>query len=129
MHNSYSGDILAVRAVEDCIRATKKYTKGAFSRPVKHPIQGEEFPSRVLTEYYEVYPDFEISWDTLAADAWAWIWGDAEHIDILFKYNYPVNRAWVIIHGGNGVIKDLERGIPGMKEALSNVSANGKDSR
>jgi len=127
MRNEFIGSILAVRAVEDTIRATKKYTKGAFQKPVQHPIQGGEFPSRMLIEYYEVYPDTELGWDMPASKGWAWVWGDTPHIDVLFKYNYLRDKALVIIHGGNGVVKLLEEGIPGFGEALSKVIENGAE--
>jgi len=126
MRSEFVGGILAVREVEDTIRATKKYTKGAFSKAAQHPMQGEEFPSRVLTEYYEVYPDTELGWDMPASKGWAWLWGDTPHIDVLFKYNYQRNKAIVIINGGNGVVDLLEEGIPGFAEALGKVSENGK---
>jgi len=127
--NEYVGSIIAVRAVEDTIRATKKYTKGAFKSPVQHPIQGGEFPSRVLTEYYEVYPDMDLeqqrpTWDAMLAFS-DWIWGDTPHIDVLFKYNYQRDKAIVIVHGGNGVVKLLGEGIPGFEEALGKVVENG----
>ena len=126
MRTEFVGSILAVRSVEDTIRATKKYTKGAFTKAAQHPIQGAEFPSRVLTEYYEVYPDMEVGWDMPASDGWAWVWGDTPHIDVLFKYYYHQNKAIVIIHGGNGVMKLLEEGIPGFEEALGVVgNSNG----
>jgi len=129
MRNEFIGSILSVRAVEDTIRATRKYTKGAFKAPVQHPIQGEEFPSRVLTEYYEVYPDLDLdkqmpAWDAMMAFS-DWIWGDTPHIDVLFKYNYQRDKAIIIIHGGNGVVKLLGDGIPGFDEALSKVQENG----
>ena len=127
MRNEYVGSILAVRAVEDTIRATRKYTKGAFTKPTQHPIQGEEFPSRVLTEYYEVYPDMEVGVDMSVWDFSDWVWGDTPHIDVLFKYNYQRDKAIVIIHGGNGVVKLLGEGIPGFDEALGKVIENGKD--
>jgi len=126
MRSEFVGSILDVRAVEDCIRATKKYTKGAFSKATQHPMQGVEFPSRVLTEYYEVYPETEISWDMPASEAIDWLWGDVPHIDVLFKYSYPTNKAWVIIHGGDGIVHDLEKGIPGFTGAMAKVIANGK---
>lgn len=124
--NEFIGTILAVRAVEDTIRATKKYTKGAFSKPIQHPIQGEEFPSKVLTEYYEVYPDLELSWDMPASQGWAWVWGDTPHIDVSFKYNYIRDLAMVVVHGGNGVVDLLGDGIPGFTDALAKVTENGK---
>lgn len=127
MRNEFVGSIMAVRSVEDTIRATKKYTKGAFTRPEQHPIQGADFPSRVLTEYYEVYPDIDIGmtrpfWDA-AFTASDWLWGDTPHIDVLFKYNYQRDKAIVIIHGGNGVVKLLGEGIPGFSDALARVNS------
>ena len=127
MRNEFVGNILAVRAVEDCVRITRKYTKGAFSRPTQHPIQGGEFPSHVLTEYYEIYPDTELGWDMPASDAWAWVWGDTPHIDIRFHYNYQRNRAMVVVFGNNGVVKLLEDGIPGLAEALAKVTTQDGD--
>ncbi len=122
MKTEYVGTIPLVRDVEDSIRATKKYTKGAFTSPHKRlPVQGSELPSRVLTEYYEVYPDVDVSWDMSANDAWAWVWGDVLHVDVLFKYNYPANKAWITIHGGNGVILKLVKEIPGFGDALDKV--------
>jgi len=122
----FAGDILSVRVIEDCIRVTRKYTKGAFRRSVIHPIQGEDFPSRVLTEYYEVYPDMELGWDMPASDAWTWILGDTPHIDVYFHYNYTTNKAKMIVHGDNGVVQDLVKGIPGLDSALTNITSNGQ---
>lgn len=129
MRSEFAGNIMMVREVEDCIRATKKYTKGVFSRSIQHPIQGGEFPSRVLTEYYEVYPDLDIEtkmpiWDALTTFS-DWVWGDIAHIDVLFKYNYPTNKAWVIIGGGTEIVKSLAKGIPGFSESLAKVIASG----
>lgn len=116
-----AGSITAIRELEDCIRLTKKYTKGAFSKPVKHPVQGAEFPSRVLTEYYEVYPDVDVSWDMRGSDAWAWVWGDVAHIDVWFHYDYRANVAWMIVGGGDTAIDGLVRGIPGFSAVLDRV--------
>jgi hypothetical protein len=44
---------------------------------------------------------------------------------VLFKYNYQRDKAIMIIHGGNGVVKLLEEGIPGFGEALAKVVENG----
>jgi len=125
MRTEFIGSIAAVRDLEDCIRATKKYTKGAFSSPAKHPIQGEEFPSKMLTEYYEVYPDLELDWDMSATDAWAWVWGDVAHIDVLFRYNYNNNKARVVVRGGNGVVDLLKEGITNFSELLEKILQNG----
>lgn len=126
MKTEFVGDILSVRVAEDCIRLTRKYTKGVFRKSVVYPIQGEDFPSRVLTEYYEVYPDLDISWDMLATDAWAWVWGDVLHVDVFFNYSYSNNKAKIIIHGGNGVVRDLEEGIPGLRDVLANLAKGDK---
>lgn len=120
-------DILAARELEDIIRATRKYTKGAFSRVQQHPIQGDGFPSKVLTEYYEVYPELELGWDMSATDAWAWVWGDVTHIDVTFLYDYRDNKARVTIHGGVGAVRGLTAGIPGFLAAFERVKRNGAD--
>lgn len=122
----FVGNIMAVRAVEDCIRATRKYTKGAFRKPIKHPVQGEDFPSRVLSEYYEVYPDLEIGWDMSASLAWAWIWGDTPHIDVVFRYDYRSNKGFVIVADGMFAVRKLADSIPQFSDALAGVIANGK---
>ncbi len=124
MKTEFVGDITAVRAIEDCIRVTRKYTKGAFRKPATHPIQGGEFPSRVLTEYYEVYPDLELGWDMSASDAWAWVWGDVIHIDVLFEYDYRVNKAKVVVFGNNGVVDVLREGIPDFGDRLIEVASH-----
>jgi len=126
MKIEYKSSILLVRDLEDTIRATRKYTKGAFSRATKpqQPIQGDQFPSKVLTEYYEVYPDLELSWGMFATDAWAWVWGDVMHIDVLFLYDYRDNKAKVTVHGGEGAVKELANGIPGFRAALERIKQN-----
>ena len=113
-----TSNIANIRDIEDCIRATKKYTKGVFHKKVEHPIQGAEFPSKVITEYYEVYPNVELSWDMPAGQAWALVWGDEVHIDIFFKYDYRVNRASVRVQDGNGNLRELNNAIPGFSKAL-----------
>jgi len=128
MKNEFVGSILAVRAVEDTIRATRKYTKGVFTKPARHPIQGEEFPSRALTEYYEVYPSLDLdkqmpAWDAIMTFS-DWLWGEIPHIEVLFKYNYQIDKAIVVIHGGNGVMRLLEEEIPGFAVALARIASN-----
>ncbi len=126
MRSEFTGCILDVRAVEDCVRDTRKYTKGAFSRPAKHPIQGEDFPSEVLSEYYEVYPDLELGWNMLATDAWAWVWGDTPHIDMRFLYNYRDNKGKIVIYGDNGVVNMLKEGIPNFTKTMAKLVINNK---
>ena len=125
--SEFAGDIMTVRAVEDSIRVTRKYTKGAFRKPVKHPVQGEDFPSRMLSEYYEVYPDLEIGWDMLATDAWAWVWGNTPHIDVVFKYDYRSNKGFVIVLDGMFAVKQLANSIPNFSDALARVIVNGRE--
>jgi len=122
VRSEFTGCILEVRAVEDCIRATRKYTKGAFTRPAKHPIQGEEFPSGALSEFYEVYPEMELSWEMPASDAWAWVWGDTPHIDVRFLYNYQSNKGKVVVYGNDGVVGMLREGIPNFARALTKLT-------
>lgn len=120
-------NISNIREIEDCIRATKKYTKGAFKKKIDYPIQGEEFPSKVVMEYYEVYPCCDITWDMPAGQAWALLWGDEIHIDIVFKYDYRCNRASMAIsnaykgfssNNGNRSVTELIKSIPGFDKAL-----------
>ena len=126
MRSEFVGNIITVRAVEDTIRATRKYTKGVFARTASHPIQGADFPSHVITEYYEVYPDMEVGMDMSIVDAAFWLAGETPHIDVRFKYNYQRNKAIIIIHGNNGVVDLLNEGIPGFKEALGKVGLDDK---
>lgn len=122
--DEYTGDILLVRAVEDSIRLTKNYTEGIRTMRQKHPTQGEEFPSRSFCKYYEVYPDVELSWNMSASVAWAWVWGDVEHIDVLFYYDYRDNKGSIIIEDGARAVKELARAIPNFSEALALLIAS-----
>lgn len=134
MRKEYEGTILQVREVEDCIRATKKYTKGAFQRPAKHPVQGEAFPSKVLTEYYEVYPNLDLDevmplWDAIMVTS-NWLWGDIPRVEVRFYYNYLRNRAMMIVQGGKSDVGMLADGIPGISPLLAALesapSSNGE---
>lgn len=122
MKSELEGNIIEIREVEDTIRASKKYTKGAFSRAVEHPIQGADFPSKVLTEYYEVYPDTEVHWDMPAGVAIDWLWGDVLHIDVVFSYDYRANKAKMTVRGGKGVLRELTRGIPALMPVIGRLS-------
>ena len=123
----YAGKIPFIRAVEDCIRATKKYTKGAFKGNIHHPIQGEKFPSRVLFEYYEVYPEVEVRggafWDLPVGVALDWLWGDTPCVNVVFRYNYNENRASIKMEGGAEAVKLLAKSIPNFSKALADVIA------
>lgn len=127
MKSEYKGSVVAIRAVEDSIRATHKYTKGIFRKPAAHPIQGEEFPSKVLWEYYEVYPDIEVSWDMPIIDAILLLSGPSATpcYNVYFKYDYRDNQAAVIVNDGPVAIKELARAIPGFSDSLAIVIAGG----
>lgn len=118
----YPGTILSIRALEDSIRATKKYTEGIRTMRKTHPVQGEDFPSRVFYKYYEVYPSLEISWDMPAGRAIDWLWGEYECIDVLFHYDYRVNKASVLVREGNGAVKKLIEFIPGFGDVLKVIN-------
>lgn len=123
--SEFDGNIINIRAVEDCIRATKKYTEGVGTMRKQHPIQGEGFPSKVFCKYYEVYPNTEISWDMPAGVALDWLWGEVACIDVLFKYDYRVNKASVAVRDGLEAVKELARAIPDFSDTLARAIANG----
>lgn len=124
----YIGKIPRIRAVEDSIRATKKYTKGAFKSNVHHPMQGEGFPSKVLFEYYEVYPEVSVRggafWDLPVGVALDWLWGDTPCVNVVFKYDYRENKASISIAGGDGAVKMLAKAIPNFSKVLADVIVN-----
>tara|TARA_Y100000310_G_scaffold166912_2_gene166635 strand:+ start:11281 stop:11724 length:444 start_codon:yes stop_codon:yes gene_type:complete len=124
--NEHNGNIEGIRAIEDCIRATKKYTEGMGTLRKKHPIQGEDFPSKVFCKYYEVYPDIELSWDMPYGIALDWLWGETPCLDVTFRYDYRQNKAAVTIKDGVGAVKHLATAIPGFSEALAKVIAGGE---
>ena len=120
----YSGNLDDIRAIEDSIRATINYTEGVGTMRNKHPVQGEDFHSKVFNKYYEVYPDTAISWDMPMGTAIDLLWGDRTMIDMIFRYDYRDNMASVIIKNGNGAVKALEKAIPGFGEALERLNGN-----
>ncbi len=124
MRHETASNIADIRAIEDCIRATRRYTEGIGTMRKKHPIQGEEFPSKVFCKYYEVYPKTEIYWDMPAGVALDWLWGETPKVDVLFKYDYRSNKASVLVMDGSTALKELEKGIPGFREALAMANGN-----
>ena len=102
----FRGNILAIRSLEDCIRATKKYTEGIQTIKKTHPVQGEELPSRVFYKYYEVYPDMEVGLDMAVGDFFGWLGGGTPCIDVMFHYDYRVNKASVLVKDGDGWLKN-----------------------
>lgn len=129
MRQETAGNIACIRAVEDCIRATRKYTEGIGTMRKKHPIQGADFPSKVFVKYYEVYPETEIYWDMPAGVALDWLWGETPRVDVIFKYDYRSNKASVLVVDGNEAVKELEKNIPGFGEALALANGNGNGSQ
>ena len=130
--NGYTSTILAVRGVEDCIRATTKYTEGISTMRKKHPIQGDEFPSKTFCKYYEVYPEVDLdeirSLFGAVDTTLSWLSQETSCVDVIFKYDYRQNKASIVIKDGPIAIRELAKGIPGFSEALAKVVAigNGK---
>ena len=116
------GNIMAIRALEDCIRTTKKYTEGIQTIRKTHPVQGDELPSRVFYKYYEVYPDMEVGLDMHIKDFADWVAGDTPCIDIMFHYDYRANKASVLVRDGTEAIKMLAASIPGFSDAIREVN-------
>ena len=123
--NEFIGSIGDVRAIEDCIRATKKYTEGVQTIRKVHPIQGEDFPSKEFCKLYEVYPDVEVSWDMPVGVAIEWLWRDVTCIDVLFKYDYRTNRAIVLVRDGPVAVRELEKSIPHLSKVMTKVTVKG----
>jgi len=119
----FHGNIPDVRAVEDCIRSTRKYKEYLGRRP-QHPVQGQEFPSESFSKRYEVYPEMEISMDMQVVDAVMWIAGSTPFIDVWFRYDYRSNKATVEMLDGPDSVRPLLDAIPGLRESLRKI-ANG----
>ncbi len=119
MKSEFTGSISAIRAVEDSIRATRKYTEGVVTLRKAHPVQGMGFPSRSFCKFYEVYPDTELSWDMSVDEAINWLWKDVPCMEVTFSYDYRVNRASVTVRDGAEAVKKLAQSIPGFSEALA----------
>ncbi len=128
--SEFLGNISRIRALEDTIRSTKKYTEGIETIRKAHPaypIQGEGFPSKVFCKYYEVYPDVEISWDMPAGIAIDLLWKDVDCIDVLFKYDYRCNKASMIVKDGDNAVKKLTKTIPKFSESLADLATGSGD--
>ncbi len=128
MRNELHSNISNIRAIEDCIRATRKYTEGIGTMRKKHPIQGEAFPSKVFCKYYEVYPTTEISWDMPAGVALDLLWGEVPRVDVTFKYDYRSNRASMLVQDGSTGLQELKKDIPGFSKALAATAVEGSRS-
>jgi len=128
MKSEFSGNIINIRAVEDAIRASKQYTEGISTMWRRHPdpIKGNGF-SRVFHKHYEVYPGVEINWNMPANVAIDWLWGDTPRVDVIFRYDYRVNKASVVVKNGPLAVKELARTILGFSDALARAVAGVKE--
>lgn len=124
---TFTGDILSVRTVEDAIRATRKYTEGVQTLRRQHPLQGEDFPSQTFYKYYEVSPDIDLNKRLSVTDAgyktFDWLWGKGM-INVYFWYNYPTDKAKMVVKDGWDAVKVLVSKIPSFALALRNVVEN-----
>jgi len=124
--SEFVSNVNAVRLVEDCIRATKKYTEGIKTVKKPYPdIQGDGSPSHVFYKYYEVYPELDIAsskWDMDVVDFFDWFWGNAPCYDVMFHYDYRSNKASIIIKDGVEAVRKLSDAIPGFGDALKAVN-------
>lgn len=126
----FTGTVIVVRAVEDSIRATRKYTEGLVNLIQRqYPIQGGNFPSKVFCKYYEVYPTVDLSWDMPVGVAVDWLWKDLPCVDVVFTYDYRSNKASVLVKNGQAAVEELRKTIPGFREALALTVSNEQDNR
>lgn len=126
MKSIFTGNIGGMRAVEDAIRASRRYTEGIETLRTRHPaypVQGEGFASRVFCKHYEVYPDMELTWDMPAGKAIDWLWGDVACTAVTFKYDYRTNEAEVTVKGGPAKVQELSDKIPGFADTLAMMLA------
>lgn len=122
----FAGDIATIRDIEDCIRATKKYTEGVNTIRKHHPVQGEDFPSKKFCKHYEIYPEIEITWNMGAGDAIDLLWGDVLMVELVFDYDYRVDKASVFIKGHQAQLEVLLVGIPELCDLLKpEMATNG----
>lgn len=113
-----TGNIESIRAIEDCIRATKKYTEGIFTIRQQHPIQGNSFPSKAFRKYYEVYPKMDVpDWDTLIGKAIDWF--ETPTIEVTFYYDYRIDRATMYIEEKK--FAELKKVVPNLGKAIKAV--------
>lgn len=120
----FTGSVVAVRAVEDCIRATGKYSKFQITET---KVLGADFPSKVLTEHYEVYPKLSTKFggDVRFPEAVDLFIGESPTVIVKFKYNYREDTASVIIKKGIPDIQLLIRGIDGFEASITKLISGG----
>lgn len=121
--SEFVGNIASVRAVEDAIRATRRYLETFQTMSNIHPSQAD-WPSRKFTKHYEVYPDTDLSWDMPLGKALAWVAG-ADVVRMAFRYDYRLNVAVVEVNGGPEVVKKLAAKVPGFSEGVAKVIVAG----
>lgn len=121
MKSEVTSNIGDIRAIEDCIRASKKYTEGLGTLDRHHPVraQGGEFPSVVFCKNYEVYPDVaEVSWDMPVGQALDWL-SEARCVNFRFYYDYRNNTATVSLPSLDDELwEKLKAAVPGFSAAF-----------
>ena len=122
----FAGDIMNVRAIEDSIRMTKKYTEGLGTMRKHHPIQGDDIPSKVFCKFYEVYPTMDVTWDMSIGKGIDMILGDLPIIRVTFRYDYRTGEASFTVNDGPDAMNDLCSAIPGFAVALAVIKSEQK---
>lgn len=127
--NEITSTIANIRTIEDAIRASKKYTEGLQTIRKVHPIQGEEYASRVFCKHYEVYPQVTVTWDMPVGVAMDWLWKDVECLYITFRYDYRSNIGTMICRDAEKDIARLSDTIIGVAEAIKTIMQCNKHPR
>lgn len=123
----FTGSVLAIRAIEDCIRASHKFNKYFRLNRGHHPTQGEDFPSNKFYERYEVYPDIEWGIDMQLTDLLILAGHGAPIVNVVFNYDYRVDKASMVVEGKLGGLEKLLDGIPGLcHNLLPDMVDNGR---
>lgn len=129
MRSEFNSNIDTIRAVEDCIRVTHKYTEGLGTIRKPHDFQGEQFPSKSFTRNYEVYPDMVVGMDMPVSDAIDWLWADTTCISVRFWYNYLNGRASFKVLGGEESLRRLVQSIPVLLRLLQAIATGDEAKR
>lgn len=114
------GNIESIRAIEDAIRATKYYTEGITTHRAKHPIQGNEIPTRSFTKIYEIYLDSQYpDMDSPVMELIKWTVSRA--VIVYFWYDYRSGKAKFKVNPD--YIDALCEIIPDFRKALIDVTS------
>jgi len=125
------GTIIEIRELENCIRATNRYTEFLFTE--KHPkdTQGAGLPCMAFTRPLEVYLDAEFkdfNWNAdfyeLVKNRWDWLRSKA--VIVRFWYDYRDNKARMDVHSQN-TLNRLAAIIPGFERLADYVRKDTPD--